>query len=386
MNSTASWISSPEVLLLAVLLLAVGVVVWLSLRGRGKKPGEDAYTEALEALVDGNLRLAVQKLKEAVRENSSNIKAYLILGNVLRERGMHGHALRIHRELTLRESLTPQQRAEVQRALMYDYAAAGDIERAIQSGHRFLEETKSVGRDDLLFLLSLYEKKENWSGALELSKKYSKVLGPAFRKRQALYLVFQGNQLVAQGHDKEGRVKFKEALKLDPDCVAATYYLGKSYLEADRLEEAAQVWRQLCEKHPEKAYLVFAELEKVWYELGRFNDAEQLYTRLMQQNAGKDRAALALARIYSKKGEYDSALEILEQAQNGAPTPETMALRLQVLWNKNQYKQAASQAMEFFEKQAMQAQKNFVCQKCGFVTTEPAWRCPQCGAIDSFAL
>ncbi len=386
MNSAGHWFGYPEMLLLGILILAVGLVVWFSLRDRRKKTGQDAYTEALEALVEGNHRVAVQKLKEAVRQDSNNIKAYLILGNVLRERGMYSLALKIHRELTLRERLAPEQRVTVYRALMYDYAMTGETDKAIESGRRFLEASRAVQRHDLVFLLSLYEKAENWAGALDLSKKYSKQIGPECRRRQALYLVFQGNRLAAEGKDREARAKFKEALKLDPQCVAAYYYLGQSYLAAERLEDAAQAWRRLCEKQPEKAYLVFTELEKVWYELGRFNDAEQLYTQLMQNNAGRTRAAVALARIYSKKGEYDSALEILEQAQNGAPNPETMALRLQVLWNKNQYKQAASQAMEFFEKQAGQVQRKFVCQQCGFVLQEPAWRCPQCAAIDSFSL
>ena len=152
-----------------------------------------------------------------------------------------------------------------------------------------------------------------------LRKKYFKPIPQFLKQKMALYRVFEGLKLAEESNGKEARIKFKEALKQDPKCAAAYYYLGHSYIQEERLEDAVKEWQSLCSKIPEKAHVVFDDLEKTWFELGNFAEAENLYNKILEENTDDIHAALALAEIYNKKGEYDRALEILQRYEDIYP-------------------------------------------------------------------
>ena len=66
-----------------------------------KKDSNKLYTEALEALVQGDIGNAVFKLKDLVRIDTNNIRAYLRLGDIFRENLKVDQALKIHQSLIL---------------------------------------------------------------------------------------------------------------------------------------------------------------------------------------------------------------------------------------------------------------------------------------------
>ena len=63
---------------------------------RRKKDSHTLYTEALEALLDGDSDSAFEKLRELIREDTENIRAYLKLGDIFRERGQVEQLSLIH--------------------------------------------------------------------------------------------------------------------------------------------------------------------------------------------------------------------------------------------------------------------------------------------------
>jgi lipopolysaccharide biosynthesis regulator YciM len=373
-------------LLIVVLVILVLVIIYYYTRVFRKPKGEKShYLSALEFLAEGNDKWAIQKFKEAVREDSENIEAYLRLGDLLRKKGMTGNALKIHKDLTLRSNLTSDMKARIQYSLLLDYEEMGSHKNAIDIANTLLENPKTFQKEIAVKVLNHLEKEEEWQQAYNNLKKYFKELTPQMKKKAALYLVFDGLKTQAKGEGKEARIKFKDALKIDPDCVAAFYYIGKSYYHEERIPDAIQEWEKLCESVPQKSYFVFEDLEKAWFDLGKFKEAESLYKGILQRDPSNIHAAIALSEIYYKKEDFDRAIHTLERISEEKPDdPRLLGYRLQILSQKTQYKVASQLAQDYFQKNYQMADFQFICQECQYKTDEPQWICPQCKSLNSF--
>jgi len=374
-----------ELLVVLAVFAAIAVFFWYATTQKGKPAKSTAYQEALEYLAEGNDRMAIQKFKEAVREDSENISAYLRLGDLLRKKGMLANAIRIHKDLTLRGNLSAHQKAQIFKSLLLDYELANDYTEAIAAAKKLLETDPQPEPGVVQKLLQMLEKKQDWRAAEETANKFSHILPPSFKSRLALYIVFQGLELQEKGSGKEARIRFKEALKKDPECVAAYYYLGKSYQSEERLDDAIKAWKRLCEASPDKSFVVYPELEKAWYELGRFADAENLYSEQLNKSKKGLKAGLALAEIYNKKGEYDIALEILNRLEaEYHATPVLISKKISVYYNKGQYKQAATQSLAVLENLGGFGNAVYTCKVCQHKSVAPTWMCEKCQALDSY--
>ena len=75
-----------------------------------KKPNhnasiKDLYAEGLEMLIMGKRKKAYKSFKLIIEKDSNNIKAYLYLGQVVRDGGSPKKALDIHQNLLLRKKM-----------------------------------------------------------------------------------------------------------------------------------------------------------------------------------------------------------------------------------------------------------------------------------------
>jgi lipopolysaccharide biosynthesis regulator YciM len=375
-----------EILLLIIFAGTLFIIYWFSTKGNEEKTQQNTYLSALEYLVAGNDRLAIEKLKETVKADSDNIEAYIKLGDILRERGLRNNAIRIHRDLTLRSGLADEIKAKIYTSLFYDYLG-DDNKRAIEAAKTVLRLDSQVNSRFLEAFLKLLIQTEEWDQALQLLKDHGDKFTNAVNKTEALLKVFKGCHLEVQQLFKEARIWFKDALKIDEACPAAHYFLGKSYLKENRREDAVKVWTKFCRQFPQKSYFLYTELEKVWFDLGRFTDAENLYLDLLNQNPKNLFAGLALARIYSKKGDHENALEIIQQMEEYFPdSVELLRFKIEYHFHRNQYKQAAAHAIEYFQTVYGSKETIYECQECNFKTETPLWFCPKCKAINSFGL
>jgi lipopolysaccharide biosynthesis regulator YciM len=374
-----------ELLIVILVISALLIIYYYTREYRKPKKDKNNYLEALEYLVDGHEKRAIQKFKEAVRENSENIEAYLRLGDLLRKRGMAGNALKIHKDLMLRSNLSEDNRTKIQYSLMLDYENLGNTRLAIETAKSILEDGKAYQNETATRLLNYLETEALWMEARQTIKRYFRDIPAQLIKKSALYLVFEGMQLQENGEGRDARIKYKEAIKIDPACEAAYYYLGQSYFNENRLDDAIREWENLSEQIPRKAYVAFDALERTWFDLGRFTEAEKLYRSILEQDSGNLFAALALARIYEKKEDYDNALIILEHLNDeNQLEPRIVGYKIRLLNNKNQYKQASGLALDYFQSDADIEDVEFICQECHYRSREPLWLCPQCKSINTF--
>jgi lipopolysaccharide biosynthesis regulator YciM len=266
-----------------------------------------------------------------------------------------------------------------------DYDLSKDYDEGIASANRILQLDRSPEAWVVQKLLEMLEKKQQWDEAEQIANKYSHLLPSNYNHKIALYLVSKGLRLQERGSGKDARISYKEALKKDSACAAAYYYLGGSYINENRLEDAVKAWKRLCDAAPDKAYIVYPELEKAWFELGRFADAENLYQEQLKTPKKGLKAGLALVEIYNKKGDYDNALEILNRMEEEFhASPELISKKASVFYHKGQYKQAAFHSLNFFESRAGKGNSQYTCYVCQNTVETPTWICPKCQSLDSY--
>ncbi|MFZ0390380.1 MAG: tetratricopeptide repeat protein [Calditrichia bacterium] len=375
----------PEIIIILSLIAALIIIFYFARRYRRQDRDKNKYQTALEMVVDRDYKNAIQMFKEVVREDSENVEAYLRLGDLLRERGLPKNALRIHKDLTLRSGLTKPLQARIQHSMMLDYEMLQDYQQAARIARTMLEENQHSANLYIEKLLFYSEKNQEWESAEIIAKKYTKELPERYGRRLALYRVLHGLELQEKDQGRDARVKFKEAIKADSQCAAAYYYLGKSYYVEDRAQEAVDQWRTLCTKVPDQCYIVYADLEKTWFEMGKFTEAEKLYTGLLEKNPDNIPAALALASIYSKKGNFEQAQEILERIEKLHPGDERILARhTHVLFEKSEFKSAGNKALKYFQDKGLLENQYYTCSKCGYKNDYPIWICPECQTIESY--
>ena len=93
--------------LLVLSIAAGGITVYiLNYKPMRKSKVKDLYAEGLDLLITGRRKSAFKNFKDIIQQDSNNIKAYLRLGQVLREGGNPLQALKIHKKLLHRKDLT----------------------------------------------------------------------------------------------------------------------------------------------------------------------------------------------------------------------------------------------------------------------------------------
>jgi lipopolysaccharide biosynthesis regulator YciM len=370
----------------AGLLLLAAFTVY-TLHGTGKKRGEPAgsssYLDALHLLLDGKTDEAAEELKRTVQEDSDNIMAYVTLGNILRGKGFPIQAAKIHRNLLIRNTLTERHIDVVLRHLVLDYQAAGMPDKAVETAERLIQRNKK-NMDIKRLLLALYEEKGDWDKAYFLRQSLNRWMKKRDHRILALYRVMSGTELVKKGAGREGRIRFREAIKLHKDCIPAYLFWGDSYRQESRDEDAYHVWMNFVKSNHEWAHLAFDRLNGVLFDLGRYGEMEAVYQEVMSKKPGNPTACLNLVDIYKKQGKIDEALDLCGQlAETHSESARCTSMHMNLLALKGRKDNAMEEAVRYLEREAA-SRSAFKCSSCGSESKEPLWRCPQCRQWDTY--
>jgi lipopolysaccharide biosynthesis regulator YciM len=364
--------------LITGLIVAVFAVFLYWLMNRRKKSGSQTpYLDALHLLLDGNREEAFEKLKRTVRDDTDNIMAYIKLGDIFRENGLPIRATKIHRNLLLRTTLTEKQTEDTLYHLVLDYRASGMTDKAIEMAERLAQKDKK-GIEVRKLLLELYEDKEDWDKAFFMRQGINKWIKKSDHHILALYKVNAGRELARKGSEHQGRIRFREALKLDRQCVPAAVSLGDSYMREKRFEDALKVWKDLASRVPSKAHMILDRLNDVLYNLGRYSELETVCEEIIRTKPAHPGAYFKLMELYEKQGKMDEALELGRQAYEANPdNPSARRALLRFLNRTGRKEEALETAMAFLGRDT-EGSSEFHCVHCGFESKEIFWRCPKC--------
>ena len=99
----------------------------------------------------------------------------------------------------------------------------------------------------------------------------------------------------------------------DPVNVKAFLYLGISYEQLGRLDEAVAVYRQIIDNSGEFAANVFNNLGNIYFKKGSFEEAEKSYAQAIAADSAYSPAYLGRANALMQRASLREALEDYEQ-------------------------------------------------------------------------
>ncbi|HEX9652957.1 MAG TPA: tetratricopeptide repeat protein [bacterium] len=341
------------------------------------------YTDGLKLLLAGEREAALKRFREAVNKNSRNVDAYLKIGDILRELGQVERAINVHKYLTVRSGLSPKQREEIMHSLAKDYELAKEFDKGLDVLNKVLDEDKhAIWAQEMK--LRLYERKEEWDNAFQTYKELRKYRGESRNGRLALYKVQEGLQLIEGGKEREARVRFKDAIKIDPNSPPAYIYLADSYRRENRNGDALQVLKEFVERVPSQSYLAFERIKDLLFEGGVFGEIENVYLEIIEIQPNNLMARLALAEIYEKKGELEKAILTCQDVLEKDASNEIAKKHLVRLYHKaGDDEKSVSQALDLID-ESLRHKEMFQCKECRYKSSEPFWRCPQCLEWETF--
>jgi lipopolysaccharide biosynthesis regulator YciM len=300
------------------LLLITGLLLFaLSRTPRRPKSNGDHFTKALSQLIHDDWDGALDSLRATIRSGQASPDAYLKLGSLLRRRGEHLAAYQIHQTLTVRQDLDPATRVELLRCLVDDLRALGRRSDALQALRELAQHVRgaAIQREMADEALASGE----YAAAVEAFREAQKADATLGSREAAAFLASVAERCTQRDRVNQAKTFLQQALKEDSNCEAALIQLGDlAYQEGDH-ESAIYYWQKLAFATPATTAELLERLEKVYFDLGRFDDVERVYDQILEKRPRDLHALIASARIAMKKGESDTAESMLRQARDLDP-------------------------------------------------------------------
>jgi len=334
------------------------------------------YIEALNLLINKETERAEQKLRLALKEEPNNIEIYLKLGDILREKGQFEKSTQLHHSLLVKKGIDAHLKKRILQSLSEDYLSSKQYRKAGE----IIRELIGIDKEDASNyhkLLTVYEEEKNWN---EAWKTYKDIL--KLRKREtkfylALYKSYIGIQKFAQGSEDEAASFFKDALKLDKNCIPALLYSGDIAYSHKDSNMAIEYWQRIVTQTPNYAYFVFERLEKAYFETGKFSEIATLYESLREKNPKDKQVLYALARIYSKKASFDDTARIFQEILDIDKTDLKARIDLIELQINAGDTDTGIQQLKELSK-LYELGRFYRCDRCGYKGKEFFFRCPEC--------
>lgn len=380
-------------LLLALGALAMGIALgrlWARLaegrRGARGYPGNASihYILGLDFLASRQIDRAVSELTRAARENTEATEIFLILGNLLREKGQLERAIQIHQSILHRPGLSGSERAHALLCLGMDFKRAGFRNRAMDTFHEVVAlEAKNAYA--LYHLMKIHEEEQDWDRAREAQEDLSQVTGTSDPSLEAFHLDQIGLAAARAGEPARAVRAFEEATRLAKKLPPPYLHHGDLLEQQGKLEEAESLWQRFAKANASDAHFVFERLERVRETLGRADRMERLYEQVIRDDEHDFRGRLALSRLRRAQGRSEEAFELVLEAV--AQNPHALGVHIEA-WNAlgQETGDASGRVTRYLEQVSSSVLfvDPYVCIKCSYRANGVLWRCPHCQEWGSF--
>ena len=294
--------------LIPVFIILIFVFYIINKRPSQQPSDIELYNEALKAIIDNNEEKAFKILKNIITKDSNNTEAYLLLGNLLRERDIN-QATKIHQSIIVRPKLSKELKVEIHQALGLDYLELDKVTRAEDEFKKILE-IDSKNRWSLRMLKDIASDNRSWKDALEYEKKLIKYY-PEIKKRDESKL----NYFIAMDYKDKNKEKnylyyLKKSIKADNPYSES--YLELSSYYVDNTELAMKYLIEFSKANPSGSVIAFRKIEHLLFDDKRFDDVENLYKKILKDEFNSY-AFNRLIDIYLEKSEKDEAMELVDK-------------------------------------------------------------------------
>ncbi len=349
-----------------------------------------AYFRGLNFLLNEQTDKALEALIEAGRQHPEAVELQFALGSLFRRRGDVDRALRVHKELSERGGLSPEQRTSALYETALDYHKSGLLDYAEQILRDLVHRragADSQHRLALELLLDLYEQERDWRKAIDVARMLDADL-PNERRRFineiANFYCELAIECSASSDHREADRNIALALAEKPGCVRANLLKGEWLARDNRHLEAIATWTNIETQDP--AYLgLAAEAMFASYDaLGESRKGQAEMRQLQQQYPGLDLLNALFKATLASDGPQ-AAYQLVKGELVNHPTLVGLdrLLEAQVLAAPDDKKQELEMLSALVHAHASRLAV-YLCKSCGFKAKQFYWHCPACGGWDTF--
>lgn len=357
---------------------------WIDRRKARESPH---YILGLNFLVSNQIDLAIDELTKAAGLDQDALEIHIILGNLYREKGQVGRAINVHQSLLRRPKLTKLEHAYILLCLGLDFKRGGFVDRALEAFKEVLRLDPG-NPDAMVNLEKMYEEQHQWQEAYDIRQQLLTLRDAFEEPRSRAILAFLENELGLQALKRAelaaAAQHFQAAIDLDARAVPAYLNLGDVREQQGDGAAAAAIWEQVIWTAPERAYLAFERLGRIYPTLGAPERFPDLCRRLIGANPQDWRARLALSRRLIAGGAASAAIEQLFEAL--AHNPHALSIH-QAIWHAlsalNLERSLVARYVELTRDAVFYVDPH-VCMRCRYRSTELLWQCPHCHEWNTF--
>ena len=325
---------SITVISIVIILVILSVIAFINFdySSKYKKTEKDLYYEALDLLLNGKLKEAYATLFSLIKNDTSNVKAYLKLGQVLREIGNPERALKIHRSLLIRKDLSTYESIELLKNITLDYKHLKKIDESIAQCLDILKIEKK-NEWALLELINLYKSVDDWNSSQKYLEIYQKITGNLDSRILGLYLTKQGQIEFDKEDFIKARSLFEEGLNMHNELGICYKFIGDTYSEESEIEyqrsteegveeatdkakellsKALPMWVKYAQHKPRQSGEVIHLIKDSLFALDRYSELEHILKDLVERDSNNISALITLADYYSLQGENQKSVSLLD--------------------------------------------------------------------------
>jgi len=300
-----------ETLNIFLIFFVVVIAVFFFLVSNRKKnrPSDpEAFNEALRALVEGRKDEAYHLLREIIAKDSSNVDAFLLLGDIVREKDIE-QAIKIHQSVILRPKISKKHKTQAHIALSKDLLKNRNIVRA-ESELKNILKTEKNNKWALEKLKDISTENKNWKDALNYEKLLMKTDSEHKKNDESML-----NYYIAMDYKSNDNLKnYKYYLEKSVACekIYSDSLLELAEYNTENIDLSITYLKMYAKNKPVDRIQAYNKIENLLFENKRFNDVESLYKESL--NEGFDGYALnRLVDILLEKGEKEECKDLVNK-------------------------------------------------------------------------
>lgn len=309
-----------RILWAALLGLAVGTVLGILVAAMGKRrrPALDGlratYLESFRYALSGDPDGAIEQLTLVDPDAPGGVETWFAMGSLLRRKGDHAGAIRLHEELIANQRLHPSVRQAAAYELALDFRRAGMRGRAVQALERVLE-AEPTHREALRELREICEEEGAWARAVEAQLRIDALGGGGGSILSHLHAA-HARSLLAAGDAAGAAAAIGRALAADPEGADALCAQAEILAARGDSAGAAEALGAALDRCPDLASLDSVPLDAVPDPIGflrerlaRHPDDPWLRLALARQLRGRDGTEEAIAILRSLVADVPQLVE-----------------------------------------------------------------------------
>lgn len=314
-------LSNSQILLIFISAIALVIFFLINNRSKNIPTDTEAFNYALKALVDGDKDKAYNLLREIIAKDSNNIDAFLLLGDIVREKDVN-QAIKIHQTVVLRPQLNKEKKIEAHKALAKDFLCLKNNTRAEIELNNILS-INSSNKWALRKLKKIATENKNWKDALKFEKKLMKIDIHHKKNDESMLNYFIAMDYKSK-ENKKNYIYYLEksanAEKVYPDSAIELAHHHK-----EDVDLAIYYYKLYAKNFPSQRTMAYNKIENILFDNQKYDEVEELYRNILENDF--DGFALnRLVDILLEKNDTSVAKELVEKFMKSNNTCHSIRL------------------------------------------------------------